>query len=266
MKIIIFVWTRNVINYKTTDTYAFWGLGDIIRGIIRTYQICKKYNYKFIVDINTHEISNYLLVKEHNYTSNINYNNIEFTLEPENYIKKSSENIIYFLTNDNYIDKIDDDCKLFLKELFIPNDNFKNYINKKLINYNLDTELKNYSAIHFRLGDDFLIKKIDNISNTKSLKNYIDLFNKYKTEKHILFTDNNIFKNLLKNKYNAFTFNTKISHIGYINNENTIEDTLFEFFILLQVKEIKYYNTYSWISGFIKSANAINDVPLINMI
>lgn len=100
------------------------GVEDIIRGIICTYQICKKYNYKFIADINTHEISNYLLVKEHNYTSNINYNYIEFTLEPENYIKKSSENIIYFLTNDNYIDEIDNDCKQFLKELFTPNNNF----------------------------------------------------------------------------------------------------------------------------------------------
>lgn len=266
MKTIIFTLTRKVQNLQPDNYFNFWGLGDIIRGIIYTYYLCKKFNYEYIVDISQHEISNYITVKKHNYIEYINYNNINFIQKPEEYIKTNYNNIIYFITNEQYIDEIDSECKLFLKDLFTPNDNFKNYMNKRIIDLNLETELNNYSAIHFRLGDDCLVRDIDNITNNINLQTYINLFNKYKTEKYILFSDNNIFKTIIKEQFNAFVLDTKVSHFGYSNNINTIEDTLLEFFILLKVKEIKHYNIYGWVSGFINSASIINDIPLINMV
>ena len=48
MKTIIQVWTHKVCNLTTTDDYAFWGIGDMIRGTIKLYQLCKRLNYKFI--------------------------------------------------------------------------------------------------------------------------------------------------------------------------------------------------------------------------
>ena len=268
MKTIIFTLTRKVQNLHSDNNFNYWGLGDIIRGIIYTYYLCKKFNYEFIVDISHHEISNYIIVKEHNYIKYINYNNINFIQKPEQYIKNNNNNIIYFITNEHYIDDInnDNECKLFLKDLFTPNDNFKNYINKRIIDLNLENELNYYSAIHFRLGDDYLVRNIDNITNNTNLQTYINLFNKYKTEKYILFSDNNIFKTIIKEQFNAFVLDTKLSHFGYSNNINSIEDTLLEFFILLQVKEIKHYNIYGGVSGFINSASIINNIPLINMV
>ena len=265
MKIVIFVWTRTVVNLVPDSYSNYWGLGDIIRGIINVYQICKKNNYEFIVDINKHEISKYLLIKEHNYSSIIDYNNIYFTNDPESYINKSENNIVYLLTNDFYKNEITEDCKLFLNTLLTPNNTFNEYMNNKLIEYNLNLELKNYSIIHFRLGDETLTKNIDTIKNNKNLEYYVNLFIKNKTEKNILFSDNNIFKTYMKENYNAFILDTKVTHIGYLHNINSIEDSLFEFFILLQVKEIKYYSIYNWISGFINSAHIINNIPLIEL-
>uniref|UniRef100_A0A6C0F0R4 Uncharacterized protein n=1 Tax=viral metagenome TaxID=1070528 RepID=A0A6C0F0R4_9ZZZZ len=78
-------------------------------------------------------------------------------------------------------------------------------------------------------------------------------------------SDNNEFKNILVDKEKAFAFNTKIIHLGYKDHENDIEDTLFEFMILLKVKEIKHFSIYGWISGFIKTANIITNVKLIKI-
>lgn len=197
--------------------------------MVHVYQICEKLNFEFIVDISNHEISNYLIIKEHNYKSNIDYNNIYFTLNAESYISENTNNVICLLNNEFYKDEIDYKCKKFLNNIFTPNNNFKEYINNKLIEYNLHLELKQYSIIHFRLGDEKLVNNIDNILNNENLEYYIELFIKNKTEKHILFSDNDIFKNFMKEKHNAFILDTNITHIGYNNNINNIQDSLFEF-------------------------------------
>jgi len=262
MKTVIFVWTTNVCNVKSDNVNGFWGIGDTIRGLICVYYICKELNYEFIVDIQHHPVSKYLKQRDHKYLDLIKdaKDKIPF-IYPGNskaYIIDHSDNITYLFTNDDYKENIDDDCKAFLKDLFTPNEQFQTYIDNKI----LGLCIEEYSVIHFRLGDDYLVRK--NINN-ELIKSCINIYKNHKEEKQILMSDNNEFKNILVDKEKAFAFNTKIIHLGYKDHENDIEDTLFEFMILLKVKEIKHFSIYGWISGFIKTANIITNVKLIKI-
>ena len=80
MKTIIQVWTHKCTNHIQDNINGFWGLGDMIRGTIKLYQLCKKYNYNYIVDIRLHSISNFLNQMENPYSQLIldNADNIEF--------------------------------------------------------------------------------------------------------------------------------------------------------------------------------------------
>ena len=71
----------------------------MIKGRIKLYKLCKKYNYKYIVDIRLHSISKFLNKMENPYEQLIldNRDNIEFIYQGDvkNYI--NSNEIVYFL-------------------------------------------------------------------------------------------------------------------------------------------------------------------------
>jgi len=270
MKTVIFSLTNKVCNAQSDDTNHFWGLGDMVRGIVCVYHVCKRLQYNFIIDIQHHPMSLYLKERTHDYTDLIkkNKDNIKFIYPPnnenyypansENYILNQTDDIIFFITNDFYYGEIDIKCKELLRDLFTPNEKFQHFIDTKLLNINL----KDYSVIHFRLGDDYLVRK--NI-NTRLMNECYQLFIRNREKNQILMTDNNYFKNMLIKSENIFTFDTKSVHIGYKDHESDIEDTLFEFIVLLNVNKIKHYCVYGRTSGFVNTANIINDIELIKM-
>jgi len=80
-KIILF-WQQEFANLPQTNKDNFWGLGDLIRGTIATYQLSKKYNFELIIDIHNHPISNFLDFKKTEY-SDYNKNLIFFICNGE---------------------------------------------------------------------------------------------------------------------------------------------------------------------------------------
>lgn len=252
MKIIL-VWTHKVKNLETTCNNNFWGLGDIIRGAINMFQLSKILNFELIIDIQLHNISNYLEYYQHENSNLIleNKNNIEFISNPKNYILQNKDKkILYFLTTSNYEYSIDDECKLFINKLLTPNNEFQKYILNKEIPF------INYDIIHFRLGDEALIKNNINLSFDK----YLLLINEKNNT--ILISDSKEFKKYTKNKIDIFTFDIDIGHIGYEEHKNILRDTLFEFFILIKSNKITSYSVHSWGSGFVQIANKIFNIPL----
>ena len=117
-KTVIQVFTQSVNNLKTDDVNNFWGIGDIIRGTIALFQLSKKHNFRLIVDIQLHPISQYFKYNTHEYSEFIrkNKNNVSFIYpdQVENHILNSNDNIVYFLTNDFFHEEITNECKEFI--------------------------------------------------------------------------------------------------------------------------------------------------------
>lgn len=259
MKTIIQVFTNVCINMPQNNINNYWGLGDMIRGTIKLYQFCKERNYNFIVDLHLHSISKYLIIENNPYQELIkdNKNNIEHVGNIENYIDmKESTEIIYFFTNCECDLNITSDAKEFIKKLLTTNDEFNLYFNSKIN----EIPHNNYNIIHFRLGDDELVRKI-----IKDYSEYYNILLKNKEDNDILISDSIIFKNNIKEKYNIFLFNTNPQHIGYEKNSDCLKDTLFEFLLMKNAMKIKTYSYYGWISGFTFWISKIYDIPLVNM-
>ena len=148
MKTVILAWTQNCCNLKRNGYENYWGLGDIIRGTIKLYQLSKKYNFELIVNTNLHPISLFLKkrLSIHDELILNNKNNINIIGNVENHINNSNDNIIYFFTTD-WCDEnnIDNECKNFIKNIFTPNDEMDKMLNDNNLNF--------YDIIHLRLGD-----------------------------------------------------------------------------------------------------------------
>jgi hypothetical protein len=50
--------------------------------------------------------------------------------------------------------------------------------------------------------------------------------------------------------------------MGFTNDEESIRDTLFEFFLASKSNKIKTYSAYTWTSGFMTAINLIYDIPI----
>lgn len=262
MKTIIQVWTHKCANHNQNNVEGFWGLGDMLRGTIKLYQLCKKYNYNYIVDIRLHSISNFLNQMDNPDSQLIldNRNNIEFVYpgDVENYINiRETYEIIYFFTNDHCDESIiDEDTKIFIQKLLLPNINFESYLNTKINNIPYEY----YNIIHFRLGDNELVR-----GNNNNLSKYLNIFLNNKTNNDILISDSLTFKNEIQRITNTFTFDINPIHIGYSKDIDLFKNTLVDFFIMKKAKEIKTYSIYGWISGFTYWIGKIYDIPLINI-
>lgn len=265
-KKVILVWTQNCCNLKRDKFNNYWGLGDIIRGTIKVYQLSKKMNFEFIVNINLHPISLFLKPRTSEYDKLIikNKNNINFILpsQTENYILNSQDEILYFLTNDHCdINSIDDECKNFIKDILTPNDEMNKLLREQNINY--------YDIIHLRLGDvniqsdaelnDEFFNKIKNTIMTNLNNNFNILMCDSLNFKKKLIKNNNFNKDKLE------IFDLEIGHVGYEENTEKIKNSMFEFFIISKSNSIKTYSVYPWISGFVYWISIIYDIPLINI-
>jgi hypothetical protein len=258
MKTVIQVWTHSVKNLVTTENYGYWGIGDIIRGTIKLFQLSKRMNFRLIVDIQLHPISAFLSYHNHEYSDLIknNKNDINFIFpnNVENYINNCDENVIYFVTNDQCNDFLTDECKAFIKNIFIPNDIFSKYMAKK----NKEIPYENYNILHYRAGDAELVRR-DNIAHNDAELNCI--VSNMETN-DIFICDSINFKNFVKNNTNIFMFDIQVAHMGYHKNKEHIIDTLFEFFVIMNSKKIKTHSVYPWTSGFVYWIHKIYDIPL----
>jgi hypothetical protein len=259
-KTVIFVFTHKVCNLTTDKNNNFWGIGDMIRGLICVYQLSKKHNFNLIVDYQLHSIGELLNPIKHKYKDYIlrNKDSIVFVQDAEKYILNNNDNLMYFFTNDYYNEGITDECQTFIKNILMPNKKFKEYINDTIKIYKVPSE---YNILHFRLGDDLLVRNKQN--NFTQLK---ELIRKVNGKNDILISDSKDFKNYIKNTYpNIFQFDLEITHTGLNSNTNSIRDTLFEFFIATTSQNIKSYSVYNHTSGFVKIAKEIYNVNLIKI-
>lgn len=268
-KTIINCWVQRGNGYHINTPGP--GLGDLIRGTLYLYQLCKKNKYNYIVDTHKHPVSLYLkysksrysdlldtipdneiLFFNHNKNDPRNFNN----LNVEQYITNSNNNLIILNTNNFLInDKLTDDEIIFIKKLLEPTDELNNEINDYLKNIPV-----NYNILHFRIGDDDIIY---NIHNKNKYYNYLTIINDKYEENDLFVCDSNIFKNFVKEHHHIKNLMLDGCHIGFHTDKIKIKNTLIEFYIITKCNKIKSHNTYgSGSSGFVKLISLCYDISL----
>lgn len=256
MKTVVLVWGNKFKNIDSTTN--FWGIGDVIRGTVKLFQLSKQMNFKLIVDIQLHPISLYLKKREHEYLDFIKIHpdifDFVFPNNVEKYINESNHNPIFLFTNDICDKNISVECKEFIKDIFQPNIEFEIYLNNKLKQILFDE----YSILHYRLGDDELIKKNPN----QNISNLVQQVQLKKQDNDILISDSITFKKIVGDISDIFMFDILPAHLGYQQHADLIKDTLFEFFLVTKSKKIRTYSANGWVSGFVFWIHKIYDVPL----
>jgi hypothetical protein len=275
---------RYLTEHKSLHIYP--GFGDFIRGTIALYEYSKIYNFHLYID-NSHPIFNYFcenkdIIKTNfkdndtlELLPNMHYNIIDINLQ-NLFIKNKS---FYVLTNAFYtkdenrmvvnFGEITKDCKQFLKNILSPNEVLNNSITNVYNNLGIDLQ-KGYSIIHLRIGDNYLINNVFdeytfNIINEKIHNLLEEHKNNNKNTQFILMTDAESmgiqFK--LKNP-SLFYWNNIKTHFAVVNNNQSIIDTLTDFFIMSKSNEMFCY-AFNGVSGFSKFISLIYDIPY-NMI
>lgn len=275
MKTVIHVYCQNIKRENIDTDTTSWGLGDCIRGTLSLFRLSKKLNFNLIVDLKHHPISNFLENNNTDYRNLIDTNISDlkffFSLHNlQNYIENSliNDDIVMVHTNSiwdlneiqntNTVNSLPIDEQEFIKKIFIPNNNFNDFINNKLSYINFD-----YNIIHFRCGDDRSFN-LENLVND-DLSRFEEIFKKYYEKNDILISDNKIFKNYIKSKYDVIMFDTEILHTGFQSDIKSIEGTLFDFFLQIKSKKIKSFTAHNHISGFMLWNAKVYNIPLLIM-
>ena len=264
-KTVILVWTQDCKNCKRTSTDNFWGLGDLIRGTIKLFQLSKQMHFNLIVNTILHPVSIHLktLSSEYDELIRSNKQHIEFVFpgNVETHITTSQNDILYFLTND-FCDEnnITEECKDFIKTILTPSDTLLHLLDKYGYYSAAQTP---YNIFHMRLGDKFILNKdIIDDNFIESVKTQI-----IDNRDCIFVCDSYLVKDRLKHdgffeKYNISFIDVDGGHIGYEQNNEKIKNTLLEFFIISNSNTIKTFSVYPWISGFVFWTAKLYDIPL----
>ena len=282
----------NVYQLVYNENKIATGLGDFIRGSYFLIEFCKKYNFKYFIDISNHPIKNFLkkynkiklnekiknIYKKINKFEQDNFNPIMST--SNNFINNYSNKEIYFnfleyLSNEEKYDKkifiytitfpnegLINNYKKIMRDIFEPTDKMKLLINIKL----KMLELKSYSyeIIHIRCGDEYLSNKIINsdLVNIEFILSDFDKLNPNK--KYLLISDNNFIKTFIKKKYNFINI---LYHDIVHTGENTeiflkkLENTMLDFYLISKSKNVMSYSVYQHGSGFSKWCAFTYDIP-----
>lgn len=279
-KTVIMVWIKTDSGTHPNGSIKTYGLGDLLRGTIYLHQMSVRLGFNFIVDFSMNPISNHLLVHEHEHVhsqyvnANIKNTHIVHCHEPNKFdvIYQASlmnPDPLLICTNMFCNEPLSVECKQFMKTLLTPNASFSTYLIEQNALHNVSVP---YSIMHIRLHDDefFNNKSVNNSDMNDAIK----IITQHTIPGDILMSNSHRFKEHVKSLYghdNIAMFNTNPLHLGELSTmfhdsiDKSFKDTLYEFFVLVNASSIKTYSVYDWVSGFVKFASLIYDVPLIDL-
>lgn len=277
-KTVIMLWSKTDSGTHPNGSIKTYGLGDLLRGTIYLHQMSVRYGFNLVVDLSMHPISKHLIVNEHAHAQYVNANmhktHIVHAYETTKFavIYKASLRIpepLLICTNMFCNEPLSEECKQFMKTLLTPNEAFANYMMQQHASY--DVSAAPYSIVHVRLGDDeFFENKPVNTSNANDA---VAVLKQHAGPGDILLSNSHRFKERVKSLHEITIamFNTRPLHLGELltvfrdNVADSFKETLYEFFVLGHATAIKTYSVYDWVSGFVKFAGLIYDVPVINL-
>ena len=270
----------NVYQPSYTNAKAS-GLGDYLRGSLCLFQLCKIMGIECGMHIRNHPISKFLVSENQPREPVVDYNNIKM-YDDNNFVpinmyqyKKNPhfyKNFIHFANSIQarnhplYItsypaSKIREPGKTFVRNNIQPNATMKQYVIETLVSLRLQP--KTFHTIHIRTGDPFMVNgmRIDT-SYIKNIEAYLQKIVR-PNQRYLIVSDNNELKAYLK-KYKAFFIYIKpITHLGIQSDkgDETIKNTLLDFFIMRHSKSIYCITSYSHGSGFSEWCSVLYNIP-----
>jgi len=263
---VVLVVKQQYENFPQTSTSNFWGIGDMLRSIYGMYKKSKYSNYKLRVDLSHHPIAPFLI--HPTTTLPVDLHTIPFVVNDEidRYIHTAlcTQNTVYMGAHCDlqayHSCEYDTLLKILMKRHIRPNHECASFMDE----YTQHIQpISSATVLHYRLGDNELV---NGIIDTNKLDTYYAHLLTHMTEHSILLTDSSVFKSFVKKKGCTIAmFDHVIGHTGYDSSYDKIKNSLFEFFIISKVKQIKTYSIYEWISGFVYSIHRLFDIPLVSI-
>ncbi len=284
--------TNVIIENVYQEKYGFninaTGIGDFIRGSYFLMQFCEESNLLFNINILNHPISQFLEIyqnKQPSYYKNINkFDIVNFNpgILDDNILTNIHDytinnDFMYFLKDQTVYNKkiytyiisyptilIAEEHKIYMRNLLKPTKYLSLLVDEQLTNLGLVE--KEFSIIHVRYGDDYLIKnEADiNVNHLNTIKQTIDYLGS--TNKILLISDNMIIKKILTTKFSHIkTHFNKITHTGegIQIDTNKLKNTMIDFYLFSRAKNVYAFSVYKHGTGFSKWAAETYSVPYI---
>ncbi len=224
----------------------FWGLGDIIRGIIATRQMCTKNGYEFILDIHKHPFNQFLV---HDVSSTVaaltDATDVKFFQSLERVPDLPSP--VVLMSNAWCTDPTEDD-KAFIR----------NFLTVRP-EYHLSLPSTPYNVLHFRLGDACMDGT--DINYAGLLPMIVRTFK----ENDVLCSDSTKFKLLMKSQFGdirTYGDNCLAGHVGKERDPRRLLATLADLQVLIHARQIHTFSVYGWTSGFIDWVSRCYNIPV----
>ena len=228
----------------------FWGLGDIIRGIIATRQLCCQNGYEFILDIHKHPFSQFLV---HDVSETVaaltDATDVKFFRSLEHVPDLPSPVI---LMSNVWCKPPTEDDKAFIRTFLTIRPE-----------YHIPSVLATpYNVLHFRLGDAC-------IDGTEiNYVNLLPMFIRTFKENDILCSDSTKFKRFIKSQLKdvrIYADDYLAGHIGKERDPKRLLATLTDLQILTHAQQIHTFSVYCWTSGFVDWIAKCYDIPVTVM-
>lgn len=252
-RVLIFALKQQAPNMKRNiQTGAnFWGLGDMVRGIIRCFQLAKKYDYKFVIDVRHHPVSKVLHINKHGYENITDYyiGSLNFTLPEklESTVKANTRQVLLVLTN-GLLDGPgpDQECKTVLKQAL----SFQQVKNQT---YDI--------VVHVRLGDGEMTGKGTDRSKLSIVLEKL----KKVPQPALLLSDSDEIKKHAKSM--GFSVRNYLSHhFGLAEDIDSHYGIMNDFTSLASAKVVYLYSSYGWRSGFVTWGSALGQAQMIPLL
>ena len=260
------------------------GFGDYLRGCFCLLQISNMLGLQFDMDLKNHPMSKFLQENDTDIIYPINYSDV-YRYEDLNYIpinpKKYNKDSVHFMTglvkkfntinaSDYYFfchslpifDQFTPQGRRFVMSKIMPNEMMRRYIDDNMITLGL--KVKQYAVIHIRCGDTFFLKNkhlseflVSNVLSIllKSIRS---------SNTYLILSDNNQMKHIIKKIFpNVIIHSNNITHLGESTDqtEESIMNTLLDFYLMSQSYQIISFSSYNWGSGFSQWCSVIYNIP-----
>lgn len=265
------------------------GFADFIRGTMTLFLLSKRYNYKLLLDYNSHPFfKNLEFNKEYFIMNTENSDTLEF-LPPKSYnnifnnienLFKQNNPIIYIHTNScynsfgvvsNFTDYEINNAKKFIIDLLKPNaevleiyrNKFNNITSNQYIVLHIRFEDKCFFQSNFNIPDSkvhTIIGFIKNLSHTEN-KQIIIISNWKKYINNDTFTD---FKNIYVTDSEPIHTGSLIQKCNDTELKSFLQNTLIDLLLLTNSSKNYCISRYGY-SGFSEVFSNIHNIPYINM-